>query len=48
MTAGSDIGNGCASSLTETPSLLAEPREHRPPRRVGKRREGAVEGARSC
>ena len=44
ITAGSDIGSGRASSLTEALSPLFETREQRPPRRVGKRGEGAVEG----
>ena len=42
--AGSDIANGRASSLTDTLSASLKPRHDRPPRRVGKRREGAVEG----
>ena len=43
MIAGSDIANGCASSLTERLSLLAEPRQQRAPGRIGKRRKGAVQ-----
>ena len=46
ITAGSDIGNGSASSLTDRPSALAQPGEQRPPGRVGQRREGAVERGR--
>ena len=42
MTAGSDIENGCASSLTDR-LRFGEPRQQRPPGRVGKRRKGAVE-----
>ena len=42
MIAGSDTGNGRASSLTES-LLLAEPRQQRPARRVGQRREGAIQ-----
>ncbi len=43
MIAGSDTGNGRASSLTDTFSLLVELRQQRAPRRVGERGEGAVE-----
>ena len=43
MTAGSDIANGCASSLTEMLSLAAEPRQQRAPRRIRQRGEGAVQ-----
>ena len=39
MTAGSDTGNGCASSLTDRLSSSLEPRQQRPPGRVGKRRK---------
>ena len=43
MMAGSDTGNGRASSLTETEFMRAEPRQQRPPRRIGQRREGAIQ-----
>jgi hypothetical protein len=46
MMAGSDTGNGRASSLTETESC-AEPRQQRPARRIGQRREGAIQRLRS-
>ena len=42
ITAGSDIGSGAASSLTER-RRAAQPGDQRPPRRVGERGEGAVE-----
>ena len=43
MTAGSDIGNGRANSLTDTLVFLAQAGEQRAPRRVGQRGEGAIE-----
>ena len=43
MIAGSDIGNGRASSLTDTLRSLAQPGQQRAPRRIGERGEGAVE-----
>ena len=44
ITAGSDIACGRASSETDTLSAVRKPRHDRAPRRVGKRRERAVEG----
>ena len=44
ITAGSDIGSGRASSLTEALSPLFKRAQQDPPRRVGQSREGAVEG----
>ena len=45
MIAGSDIANGCASSLTHRNAVLpAEPRQQRAPGGIGERRKGAVEG----
>ncbi len=46
MTAGSDTGNGLASSLTDMALAGAELRDDRPPGRVGQRREGAVHSVR--
>ena len=43
MIAGSDIENGCASSLTDRLSRLAEPRQQRAPGRIGQRGKGAVQ-----
>ena len=43
MTAGSDIENGLASSLIDRSFFFAQPREQGAPRRVGERREGAIE-----
>ena len=43
MTAGSDIENGLASSLTDKSLVLAQPSEQGAPRRVGERSEGAIE-----
>ena len=43
MIAGSDTGNGRASSLTETLSSRLSARQQSAPRRIGERREGAVE-----
>ena len=44
ITAGSDIGSGRASSLTEALIPAVQARKQGPPRRVGQSREGAVEG----
>ncbi len=41
--AGSDIANGCASSLTETRVAGGKPRQQRAPRRVGERGKGVVQ-----
>ena len=46
MTAGSDIGNGCASSLTGQAVVVAQPGQQRPPGRIGKRRKRAVQSGR--
>ena len=43
MTAGSETGNGRASSLTDNVLALVEPRQQGAARRVGERGEGAVE-----
>ena len=43
MTAGSDISNGAASSLTDRSGAAGKPHHQSPARRVGKRRESAVE-----
>ena len=43
MMAGSDTGNGRASSLTETESMLAQPRQQGAARRIGQRRERAIQ-----
>ena len=45
MIAGSDIANGCASSLTEMLCLPVKPRQQRAPRRVCERGKGAVQRA---
>ena len=44
MIAGSDTGNGAASALTEISGSCGKPHHQRAPRRVGQRRERAVEG----
>ena len=44
MIAGRETGKGRASSLTEMPSCLVEPRQQGASRRVGQGGEGAVEG----
>ena len=44
ITAGSDIGNGRASSLTEALIPLFKRAQQGPPRRVGESCKGAVEG----
>jgi hypothetical protein len=44
ITAGSDILNGSASSLTETPFLFVQPRQQCAPGGIGERAEHAVEG----
>ena len=43
MMAGSDTGNGRASSLTETEFMLAQPRQQGPAGRIRQRREGAIQ-----
>ena len=43
MIAGSDTGNGFASSLTDRLLLLAELRQQRAPGRIGKGGKGAVQ-----
>ena len=43
MIAGSDIENGCASSLTDRFFAVAEPRQQRAPGWIGKRGKGAVQ-----
>ena len=46
MIAGSDTANGSRQRADRKSGLLGEPRQQCPPRRVGKRGEGAVEGRR--
>ena len=43
MIAGSDIANGCASSLTERLASVAEPRQHCAPCGIGERGKGEVQ-----
>ncbi len=43
MIAGSDIENGCASSLTGKAFAVAEPRQQRAPGRIRQRGKGAVQ-----
>ena len=43
MMAGSETGKGRASSLTDEPFLLVEPRQQGAPGRIGQGGEGAVE-----
>ena len=45
MIAGKDTANGSASALTERVRLFGEPRQQRPPRRIGERGKGAIEWA---